>query len=94
MLFLFVYPGPGCSEAAKAIAGVAKHFNTVTVSYSAEALELSNRDEFRLFFRTVPQISQNGYATSFINSVTCLCDNWWLVMMRCLDVHMIRSFHL
>ena len=75
VLLILVSPGPGCSETAKAIAGVSKHFNTVTVSYSAEALELSNREEFGLFFRTVPQISQNGYATSFINSVPCLCVN-------------------
>jgi len=67
--------GPGCSEAAKSIAGISKHFNTVTVSYSAEALELSNRQEFPLFFRTVPQISQNGYVKASRISIVQLSEN-------------------
>ena len=50
--------GPGCSETAKPIAGVAKHFNTILISYSAAALALNNRALFPLFLRTVPSISQ------------------------------------
>jgi Receptor family ligand binding region len=57
--------GPGCSETAEPIAGVSKHFNTIVISYSAEALQLTNRAMFPLFFRTIPHILQNGYETLF-----------------------------
>ncbi|KAK2146668.1 hypothetical protein LSH36_590g02059 [Paralvinella palmiformis] len=50
--------GPGCSETAEPIAGVAKHFNTIVISYSAAALALNNRALFPLFLRTVPSMSQ------------------------------------
>lgn len=52
--------GPGCSETAEPIAGVSKHFNTIVISYSAEALQLTNRAVYPLFFRTIPHILQNG----------------------------------
>ncbi len=55
--------GPGCSETTEPIAGVSKHFNTIIVSYSAEAVTLADRDTYPLFFRTVPQMSQNGCVT-------------------------------
>lgn len=52
--------GPGCSETAEPIAGVSKHFHTVVISYSAEALQLTNRVQYPLFFRTIPHIVQSG----------------------------------
>jgi len=52
--------GPGCSETAEPIAGVSKHFNTIVISYSAEAVQLTNRATFPLFFRTIPHMLQNG----------------------------------
>jgi len=52
--------GPACSETAEPIASVAKHFNTIVISYSAEALQLTNRAMYPLFLRTIPHILQNG----------------------------------
>ena len=52
--------GPACSETAEPIAGLSQHFNTIAISYSADAIQLSSRSAFPLFFRTIPTIMQNG----------------------------------
>ncbi len=67
------FSGPGCSETTEPIAGVSKHFNTIIVSYSAEAVTLADRDTYPLFFRTVPQMSQNG-SVSFSSFGQGLCQ--------------------
>ncbi|XP_064640093.1 uncharacterized protein LOC135495414 isoform X1 [Lineus longissimus] len=52
--------GPACSVATKPLARVSKHFNTTVLSYGAEALELSTKSIYPLFFRTVPNFGQYG----------------------------------
>ncbi len=64
--------GPGCSETAEPIAGVSKHFNTIIVSYSAEAVTLADRDTYPFFFRTVPQMNQYGSVLKQTAAFTCL----------------------
>ncbi|KAG8189320.1 hypothetical protein JTE90_021827 [Oedothorax gibbosus] len=50
--------GPACSDTVEPIAGVAKHFNTIIMSYSAEGAVFSNRDKYPYFFRTIPENNQ------------------------------------
>ncbi|GIY31660.1 insulin-like peptide receptor [Caerostris extrusa] len=53
--------GPACSDTVEPIAGVAKHFNTIILSYSAEGALFSNRDKYAYFFRTIPENNQFRY---------------------------------
>ncbi|GFR05086.1 insulin-like peptide receptor [Trichonephila clavata] len=53
--------GPACSDTVEPIAGVAKHFNTIILSYSAEGALFSNRDKYPYFFRTIPENNQFRY---------------------------------
>lgn len=46
--------GPSCSDTVEPLVGVAKHFNTVIVSYSAEGAIFNNSDKYPYFFRTIP----------------------------------------
>lgn len=50
--------GPACSDTVEPIAGVAKHFNTIIISYSAEGALFSNREKYPYFFRTIPENNQ------------------------------------
>lgn len=50
--------GPYCSEAVEAVAGVAKHFNTVVISYSPEVQRVRDREQYPLFLSTVPHFLQ------------------------------------
>lgn len=52
------FAGPACSDTVEPIAGVAKHFNTIIISYSAEGAVFSNRDKYPYFFRTIPENNQ------------------------------------
>ncbi|CAL1269766.1 unnamed protein product [Larinioides sclopetarius] len=53
--------GPACSDTVEPIAGVAKHFNTIILSYSAEGALFSNREKYPYFFRTIPENNQFRY---------------------------------
>lgn len=47
--------GPACSDTVEPIAGVAKHYSTIIISYSAEGALFNNRDKYPYFFRTIPE---------------------------------------
>ncbi|XP_064467335.1 atrial natriuretic peptide receptor 2-like [Ornithodoros turicata] len=47
--------GPACTDTLEPIVGVAKHYNTVLISYSAEGALSSRRDRYPYFFRTIPE---------------------------------------
>lgn len=52
--------GPACSDTVEPIAGVANHFNTIIISYSAEGTLFNNQEKYekyRFFFRTIPENS-------------------------------------
>ncbi|KAK2703017.1 uncharacterized protein LOC136042185 isoform X2 [Artemia franciscana] len=53
--------GPACSNTVEPIAGVAKHFRTVVISYSAEGSFFSDRDKYPYFFRTIGENRQYKY---------------------------------
>ncbi|XP_076336163.1 uncharacterized protein LOC143239183 [Tachypleus tridentatus] len=53
--------GPACSDTVEPIAGVAKHFNTIIISYSAEGVLINNREKYPYFFRTIPENNQFRY---------------------------------
>lgn len=56
-------PGPACSDTVEPIAGVAKHFRTVVISYSAEGtISNSNSKEYPYFFRTIAENKQYKFA--------------------------------
>ena len=48
--------GTGCSDPAERVASLSKHFNMLMVSYGAEAQDLSDREKYPYFFRTVPSV--------------------------------------
>ncbi|XP_054721355.1 atrial natriuretic peptide receptor 2-like [Uloborus diversus] len=50
--------GPACSDTVEPIAGVAKHFKTLIISYSAEGAFFDDRDKYPYFFRTIPENNQ------------------------------------
>ncbi|CAL8112812.1 unnamed protein product [Orchesella dallaii] len=50
--------GPACSDTAEPLAGVATHFKTVVISYSAEGSSFSDRDKYPYFFRTIGENKQ------------------------------------
>lgn len=52
--------GPACSDTVEPIAGVAKHYNTLIISYSAEGALVGDRKNYPYFFRTIPENSQFG----------------------------------
>ncbi|KAM7283533.1 atrial natriuretic peptide receptor 2-like [Ixodes scapularis] len=47
--------GPACTDTLEPIVGVAKHYNTAIISYSAEGALFSKREKYPYFFRTVPE---------------------------------------
>uniref|UniRef100_V5IB68 Gamma-aminobutyric acid type B receptor subunit 2 n=2 Tax=Ixodes ricinus TaxID=34613 RepID=V5IB68_IXORI len=47
--------GPACTETLEPIVGVAKHYNTAIISYSAEGALFSKREKYPYFFRTIPE---------------------------------------
>lgn len=47
--------GPACTETLEPIVGVAQHYNTVIISYSAEGALFSKREKYPYFFRTIPE---------------------------------------
>lgn len=53
--------GPACSETVEPLAGVAKTFNTVVLSYSAEGAIFSDHEKYPHFFRTIPENKMYGY---------------------------------
>ncbi|PRD19951.1 UNVERIFIED_CONTAM: Gabbr1 [Trichonephila clavipes] len=60
-MIYFKATSPACSDTVEPIAGVAKHFNTIILSYSAEGALFSNRDKYPYFFRTIPENNQFRY---------------------------------
>ncbi|OXA51550.1 Gamma-aminobutyric acid type B receptor subunit 1 [Folsomia candida] len=50
--------GPACSDTAEPLAGVATHFKTVVISYSAEGSSFSDREKYPYFFRTIGENKQ------------------------------------
>nr|XP_042909123.1 gamma-aminobutyric acid type B receptor subunit 1 isoform X2 [Parasteatoda tepidariorum] len=52
--------GPACSDTVEPLAGIAKKFNTLIISYSAEGA-LFNHEKYPHFFRTIPE---NNHFTS------------------------------
>ncbi|KAL7648141.1 UNVERIFIED_CONTAM: hypothetical protein RMT77_000042 [Armadillidium vulgare] len=50
--------GPSCSDTVEPLAGIAKLFNTVIISYSAEGAIISDQDKYPYFFRTIPENMQ------------------------------------
>ncbi|CAH0390440.1 unnamed protein product [Bemisia tabaci] len=53
--------GPACSETLEPLAGVAVHYRTVVVSYSAEGASFASREKSPYFFRTVGENKQFKY---------------------------------
>ncbi|XP_012937195.1 uncharacterized protein LOC101848348 [Aplysia californica] len=53
--------GTGCSDPAERIASLSKHFHMLMVSYGAEAQDLSDRQKYPYFFRTVPPVQHYTY---------------------------------
>ncbi|KAH6944375.1 hypothetical protein HPB50_002815 [Hyalomma asiaticum] len=47
--------GPACTETLEPIVGVAQHYNTPIISYSAEGALFSKREKYPYFFRTIPE---------------------------------------
>ncbi|XP_068222552.1 uncharacterized protein [Palaemon carinicauda] len=52
--------GPACSDTVEPLAGVAKHFNTVVLSYSAEGAIFNEHEKYPSFFRTIPENKMYG----------------------------------
>lgn len=50
--------GSACSDTVEPIAGVAKHFNSIIISYSAEGALFNNREKYPYFLRTTPENNQ------------------------------------
>lgn len=50
--------GPACSETVEPIAGISKHFKMAVISYSAEGVSFSDREQYPYFFRTIGENSQ------------------------------------
>lgn len=50
--------GPACSDTVEPLAGVAKHYKTVIISYSAEGSSFSDREKYPYFFRTIGENKQ------------------------------------
>ena len=50
--------GPACSDTAEPLAGVAKHFKTIVISYSAEGSSFNDREKYPYFFRTIGENKQ------------------------------------
>ncbi|XP_067121007.1 uncharacterized protein [Centruroides vittatus] len=50
--------GSACSDTVEPIAGVAKHFNSIIISYSAEGALFNNREKYPFFLRTTPENNQ------------------------------------
>ncbi|GFN92404.1 guanylate cyclase [Plakobranchus ocellatus] len=48
--------GPGCSDAAERIASLSQHFHLLMVSYGAQARDMSDRNKYPYFFRTVSPV--------------------------------------
>ncbi|XP_047475227.1 atrial natriuretic peptide receptor 2-like isoform X2 [Penaeus chinensis] len=56
--------GPACSDTVEPLAGVAKHFYTVVLSYSAEGAIFNDREKYPYFFRTIPENKMYGFVYS------------------------------
>lgn len=56
--------GPACSDTVEPLAGVAKHFFTVVLSYSAEGAIFNDREKYPYFFRTIPENKMYGFVYS------------------------------
>ena len=52
---LHLFSGPACSDTVEPLAGVANHFKTVIISYSAEGAIFNDEVKFPYFFRTIPE---------------------------------------
>lgn len=53
--------GPACSDTVEPLAGVAKTFNTVVLSYSAEGAIFNDHEKYPYFFRTIPENKMYGF---------------------------------
>uniref|UniRef100_A0A224XI24 Gamma-aminobutyric acid type B receptor subunit 2 n=1 Tax=Panstrongylus lignarius TaxID=156445 RepID=A0A224XI24_9HEMI len=53
--------GPACSDTIEPLVGIAKHFKTVVISYSAEGSSFSDRKKYPYFFRTIGENKQFKY---------------------------------
>lgn len=49
------FTGPACSDTVEPLAGVASHFETIIISYSAEGAIFNDEVKYPLFFRTIPE---------------------------------------
>jgi Receptor family ligand binding region len=47
-----------CSEAVEPIAGISKHFKMNVITYSAEGVSLSDREQYPYFFRTIGETTE------------------------------------
>jgi len=55
--------GPACSDTVEPLAGVAKHFRTVVITYSAEgSISNENSEDYPYFFRTIAENKMYKYA--------------------------------
>jgi len=50
--------GPACSDTVEPLVGVAKHYKTVIISYSAEGSSFDDRNKYPYFFRTIGENKQ------------------------------------
>ncbi|XP_014251648.1 receptor-type guanylate cyclase gcy-19-like [Cimex lectularius] len=53
--------GPACSDTVEPLAGIAKHFHTLIISYSAEGSSFSDREKYPYFYRTIGENKQYMY---------------------------------
>lgn len=53
--------GPACSDTVEPLAGVAKHYHSIIISYSAEGSIFYNNKNYPYFFRTIPSNKQFKY---------------------------------
>ncbi|XP_023326697.1 uncharacterized protein LOC111700109 isoform X2 [Eurytemora carolleeae] len=63
--------GPACSDTVEPLAGVAKHFRTVVITYSAEgSISNDNSKDYPFFFRTIAE--NKMYKHAFIETLNKL----------------------
>lgn len=58
--------GPACSETVEPLVGVAKHYKTVIISYSAEGSSFNDRSRYPYFFRTIGENRQYKYVYLYL----------------------------
>ncbi|XP_014611297.1 PREDICTED: receptor-type guanylate cyclase gcy-4-like isoform X1 [Polistes canadensis] len=58
--------GPACSETVEPLVGVARHYKSVIISYSAEGSSFNDRTRYPYFFRTIGENRQYKYVYLYL----------------------------